>query len=96
MQVELAERVSRDANVVQFYGTSLPPSGGCVLMVMEFMPVRDCVSQVHWPRNHAPSTDYPLPCSLSRIRSPTATAGTTHWLQQMAYCGAGWRPACCA
>ena len=32
--------MSRDANVVQFYGTALPPSGGSVLLVMEFMPVR--------------------------------------------------------
>jgi hypothetical protein len=38
LQVQLAERVSRDANVVQFYGTAVAPHA--VLLVMEFMPVR--------------------------------------------------------
>lgn len=37
LQVQLAERVSHDANVVQFYGAAVAPRA--VLLVMELMPV---------------------------------------------------------
>jgi hypothetical protein len=37
MQVQLAERVSHDANVVQFYGAAVAPHA--VLLVMELMQV---------------------------------------------------------
>ena len=37
LQVQLAERVSHDANVVQFYGVAVAPHA--VLLVMELMPV---------------------------------------------------------
>ena len=39
MQVQLAERVSRDANVVQVYGTAAAVDGQSVMLVMELMQV---------------------------------------------------------
>ena len=39
LQVQLAERVSRDANVVQFYGVTAAGDDACVKLVMELMQV---------------------------------------------------------
>ena len=40
LQVQLAERVSRDANVVRAYGAAAATDGQSVLLVMELMQVR--------------------------------------------------------
>jgi hypothetical protein len=45
-QVQLAERVSRDANVVQVYGAALAEDGRSVMLVMELMQVM-CSLFVH-------------------------------------------------
>jgi hypothetical protein len=44
-QVQLAERVSRDASVVQVYGAAAAADGRSMLLVMELMQVR--VPNVH-------------------------------------------------
>lgn len=48
-EVQLAERVNRDANVVQFYGVAPAPHGHSVLLVMEYMAGGDLRAALDGP-----------------------------------------------
>ena len=66
VQVQLAERVSRDANVVQVYGAAVAEDA--VLLVMELMQVRVEGSRCHFVycKHHA--------CSVAKYSTRSGTA----------------------